>query len=354
MNKVELFVNKQIYDGFTSVKIKRSIKAVAGSFDLSVTNSWSEQKKAWFIAPLDEVVVKIDGITVITGFVDTISSGFDGSNRTISISGRDKTADLVDCSHDGPLIYDGITLKALITKLISPFGLIFKSEVAISNTSETFQAQQGETIFVFLERVLKLKGLFLSSTPQGELVINAIASKRSKNALIEGVNILNCDFSFDSKERFSKYIVRGQGQASEEFDMAQVNHIEAVEKDSDVKRYRPIIIIADTAMDQGLAKQRARWERITRSAKSSNITVKVIGWKRQDGSIWFPNEVVNFQSKYFGFNLDLLVSDVSYEQSSSGTVTTLLLESEEAYKQGALKPVNLWRELNPPTTAGAR
>lgn len=350
MNKVEMFANGKIYSGWTSCKITRSIKAIAGSFSLTVSNNWASKSKGWILSPLDEVVIYIDSKKVITGYIDKIGSSFDSSDRSISVSGRDKTADLVDCSYVGPSTLEGLNLHDFISKVIKPFGLTFRSEVALPQSRESYSSQQGETCFAFLERILKLRGFLLTSDAEGNLVISKIGSSRSTTALHEGVNCHRANFDFDAAERFSHYIVKGQSKGSEEEDPEQSTQVEASYIDVNVKRYRPLVIMAEGEVDRKKAFDRAKWEAIIRSAKSSVLKVDVKGWKKADGSLWLDNEIVNFQSKYFGFNIDLLMTEVSYEISATdGPITQISLENKDAYKiaSEAKKERDIWKELSP-------
>jgi prophage tail gpP-like protein len=347
-----MFVNGTIYTGWVSVRISRSISAVAGSFELVVANNWTSKKKGWIISPLDECVIKIDGEPVITGYVDKISSSFDGSSRSITISGRDKTADLVDCSYVGPASLDRITLFTLIQTVIKPFGLTFMSEVLLGTKVEDFKAQQGETAFAFLERIMRLRGLLLSSDVHGNLVVSQIGLKRATSAIHEGFNALSCSFDLDATNRFSEYIVKGQSAGSEEWEPQQTNEVQEKYTDPEVKRYRPTIIVAEGSVDPSLAGDRAEWEGINRAAKSSSLKVKIRGWKKEDGTLWVPNEIVNFESEYFGFKLDLLISAITYSQSSDGgTESELTLERKDAYQKVnskiPSKSRDIWKELSP-------
>lgn len=347
-----MYVNGVIYAGWISVKITRSIKAVAGSFELSIANNWASEKKGWIISPLDETVIKIDGKTVITGFVDKISSSFTANSRQITVSGRDKTADLVDCSYTGPSSLDGITLNTFISTVIAPFKLKFISEVLLGKETSDFKSQQGETAFAFLDRALKLRGFLLSSNYNGELVISKIGTKRATSSIMEGVNAIDPSFDFDAVDRFSHYIVKGQQTGSVEVEAEQSTQVTAQFVDENVKRYRPLIIMAEGSIDTKGALERARWEAMVRSAKSSVLKTTVRGWKQQDGSLWEANEIINFQSEYFGFGLDLLATEVSWTQSSSeGTVTEITLERKESYIPAAEKTKgsarDIWKELNP-------
>lgn len=344
-----MLVNNIIYSGFTSVTVMRSLKAVAGAFDISISNNWASTKKGWVLSPGDSVVLKLDGIKVITGFIDKIESEYDGTTRNIRISGRDKTADLVDCSYTGPSSLSKISIQDFIKKVLQPFGISFKSNVSLSTIVDEFKSQQGETSFAFLERALRLRGLMLTSNTEGELIISSIGEKRANHALVEGVNLLSAKFSFDSTERYSDYLVKGQSTPSDEFSDEQINEVSSKFKDTAVVRFRPLIIMAEGAVDSKLAKERARWESQTRNAKSSLLKVSLRGWSKKDGELWFPNEVANFRSKYFGFDLDLLITEVTFKQDSSGTTTELTLENKNAYlpenKQESKR--DIWKELNP-------
>ena len=50
------------------------------------------------IQPGAPVVLKINGQTVITGHLDALTQHVTDKNKDIKATGRDKTADLVDCS----------------------------------------------------------------------------------------------------------------------------------------------------------------------------------------------------------------------------------------------------------------
>jgi prophage tail gpP-like protein len=353
VSKVELFVNGRRYGGWLSASIKRSIKAISGSFDLSVTNSWTPEKKPWFIAPLDECVLKIDDEPVITGIVDSISSSFDASTRTINITGRDKTADLVDCSYVGGAL-KGLTFLDFIKRAVERFGIEVISEIETGQRREDFTPQQPETVFSFLERAARLRGYLIGTDAEGRILISRLASSRALTALIEGQNILAGSFSFDGTERFSEYIVKGQKRGSDEESGATVAEVMAKATDPDVTRYRPLIIQAEGSSSRQLAQDRARWEAITRAAKSSRITARVKGWRQvPDGPLWKLNQIVAFQSVYFNISQDLLITDVTYQQSDEGTTCELTLERADAYAREPLeektsrnKSQDIWKELN--------
>ena len=97
-NECTLWVNGMIYGGWTAIRINRGIEQLAGSFTLSVTEKWPGQAEARPIKKGDSAVVKIDGEAVCTGYINRTRIGFDSGRTWFEVEGRDKTADLVDCS----------------------------------------------------------------------------------------------------------------------------------------------------------------------------------------------------------------------------------------------------------------
>lgn len=86
------------YGGWKRIRIARSIEQISGAFDLSVSELWPGQDYERRILAGDACKVKVDGTTVITGYVDEVSIAHGSTKHEVSISGRDVTGDLVDCS----------------------------------------------------------------------------------------------------------------------------------------------------------------------------------------------------------------------------------------------------------------
>ena len=70
-NKCELWVNNQIFGGWTEISIQRGIEQMSGSFSLTVTERWPRQLEVRPIQTGDSCVVKIDGVAVVTGYSTT-------------------------------------------------------------------------------------------------------------------------------------------------------------------------------------------------------------------------------------------------------------------------------------------
>lgn len=79
----------------------------------------------------DPVEVRIHGETRLLGHVDDIQLEMADGEIRATVSGRDRTGDLVDCSANptGPGEYRAVHLVDVIGKLTGPFGLAVSADV---------------------------------------------------------------------------------------------------------------------------------------------------------------------------------------------------------------------------------
>ncbi len=341
MNDLVLKVNDVFFDGWTSVEVKRSIQAIAGQFSIQYTSTYPFSRTPVTIFPGDVCQVLIDDLPVITGHIDQVSGSIDKNAHQLSVSGRDKTADLIDCSAiHTPDEFRGLTLSSIADTLAKPFDISVASSQDKSEPMDIFKIQQGETAFDALDRAARMRGILILTTEHGSLLLDDIGKTKSQTPLIEGDNVLSAECLFDFTERYSVYIVKGQQRSSDEEDdgFSDNTHavsIQAQSKDIQITRYRPLLLIAETSINNRSAGDRANWEKIIRKARSAFVTVTVQGWKKQDGLLWKINEIVDVDlPSVFGINTSLLISDVQFNQNNSnGTITTLKLTSQDTFKQ---------------------
>ncbi|WP_407230670.1 phage baseplate assembly protein [Escherichia coli] len=88
-SKVELYLGSQIFTGWVTVSVRRSLEHLAGSFELGLMLP-GEPVPA-IISPGQSVTLKINGQTVISGWLDQVNQSISATRYQITISGRDKT-----------------------------------------------------------------------------------------------------------------------------------------------------------------------------------------------------------------------------------------------------------------------
>jgi prophage tail gpP-like protein len=330
MPDVKLKVDGQDYGGWKSIGISRGIEQIAGTFELGVSELWPGQRVIKNIAPGDECTVSIDGAVVITGHVDDVGVRHSKDAHEVTVAGRDATADLVDCSaiHKSGK-WAMAKMEAIAQDLCTPFGIEVKA-VVDTGTALEWNIQEGEAAFECLDRLAKAKGVLLASDGRGGLAITrAGQAGRVDAALQRGANILAGDLKLSFRDRFSRYIVKGQGASSDAL-FADATRVKAEQADPMIGRYRPLVLIADDLADGATVQRRALWEANTRAGKSAQLTVTAQGWSHP-GGLWQPNMLVRVTDAFLRTDADLLIKQVTFRLDEQGSTTQLAVTLPQAF-----------------------
>src|SRR4051812_49166056 len=96
-NTVSVTIGKDKITGFERVVIHTSLETLSGYFELTLVDE-PEGNKNFKLITQAECTIKIGNDVVMTGFIDKVTPHVTKNSHTVSVRGRDKTADLVDCS----------------------------------------------------------------------------------------------------------------------------------------------------------------------------------------------------------------------------------------------------------------
>lgn len=334
-DKITLYVGGRKYEGWENVSVSRSVEAVAGSFDLTATDKWYLDTERWQIMPGDLCELQANDLTLITGYVDCIAPSIGKDAHQISITGRDKTADLVDCSAVvASYEIRGQKLKTIAEMLCKPFGITVRAE---SDTGEAFPSvaiQPGETVWSCIDRLARQRKVAVTTDGSGNLVFAAIGAGTAHDVLTEGGNILSADAVYDFAGRYSQYIVKGQLQAtgdSQDGWNAPQHAVQGKASDMNVKRYRPLVITAESGVYESSATTRAEQEAKRRAGDSSQINVTVQGWTQSNGEIWPLNAMARLKCPSLYVEDKFVIASVTYGIGNDGTTTTMVLKRPDAY-----------------------
>lgn len=168
MESVILTVDGKLWEGWTEMSVSRSLKAIAGEFDLSVTTRWSAAAPR-VIREGQPCTVRLGADTVLTGYIDNFIPSYDADNVEIRVMGRDKTGDLVDCSvvHSSGK-WKGVRLEQVAADVCRPFGITVITETPTGEAFASVVLEQGETGFELLDRLAKQRGVLLTSDGAGK------------------------------------------------------------------------------------------------------------------------------------------------------------------------------------------
>lgn len=211
--KIELYLNGMIFSGWKSLLVMRSLEAMSGRFELGV--AVREKDDVNGIKAGSALKLVMNGQTVITGYLDEVSQTAQGENKSIRISGRDKTADLVDCSviHKS-YHFKHQTLQQIATILCQPFDITVVWQVKSTKANEkipVWQVEPGETVFDTLTKAARHKGVLVTSDVDGNLVFTE-PSEKQVGELELGKNLLSLEVTDSWQNRFSLYRVIGDAE----------------------------------------------------------------------------------------------------------------------------------------------
>jgi prophage tail gpP-like protein len=334
--RVLLEVVGEQYGGWTKITIRRGLEQLAGTFDLEVTERWPGQIIERPILEGQECRVLVDGIPVITGYVDDVKVSYDKASHSVSITGRDKTCDLVDCCPPSTQMHsaDFITFAK---KLCAPFGIEVAAECDPGHAAPV-KNNEGDTVFECLEQQARARGVLLTTDGQGRLVITRLGAKRAGRGFALGDNVRKADASFSMKERFSEYTVKAQSGCTDAFWKGKAAaHGKGTAKDSGVTRHRPLTIVAEQDA-QGTAQRRVQHDCNQRYGKSRQVTYTVYGWYG-NGVLWEPGQQADIDDAFAKIDATWVIGSVAWLLDDQGWRSEVMLCPKEAF------------DVEPPKTA---
>ena len=86
---VRLTIGGAAHEGWTEASVTRSLETISGSFAVTLTEREPGETTPRTIRPGDDCRVALDGDTVISGWVDTVSIDYSSNNHSIAVRGRD-------------------------------------------------------------------------------------------------------------------------------------------------------------------------------------------------------------------------------------------------------------------------
>lgn len=331
MSDVQLITGGRVHAGWKSLRVQRGMDQCSGSFELGVSELWGGRDSTRSIAPGETCRLLVDGESVVTGYVDEVTIDYSASAHQVDVRGRDKTADLVDCSAiRGTGQWQGVKLEAIAQQLAAPFGIRVTAAVDTGKAFPNFALQEGETVFEAIERMARIRALLLQTDGAGNLVITRAGLNRVSTALRLGENILQARAGLNLRDRFSQYVFKGQAAGGDFFSGTTVSQIKAVATDPGVSRYRPLVVVAEAQDVAASLTQRAQWEANVRAARSTEVSITVQGWHHADG-LWQPNTIVAVRHAALRLDDELLIKSVTFTLDDNGTTTQLSLTRADAF-----------------------
>jgi prophage tail gpP-like protein len=337
-DEVYINVNDQQLGGWEEVEITLRLEGFPNSFTIAASG----------IAPVDGKLVPIEGNDctiligtdkVITGYVDRSNESGSGSSHGVSIQGRGKTQDLVDCSAEWPTgqIFKGTALY-IAQQLVLPYKSIaveMGPGASPGPEASGWSLNYGETAAEIIQKFARNAGLLAYEDSSGKLILAKVGDKKAASGIVYGVNVeaWSCENSMDG--RYSDLVCQS---------FATLNAIDELKgpgntyffatQDKEVPRHRLLYVVAEpVAADvTEFNKTKALWDMARRSGRSHVVHATVDSWRDKDGKLWAPNTIVPVDLPGNRAGPELILSEVTFRRTNgSGTTADMLLMPREAF-----------------------
>lgn len=339
LDPVTLRIDGVDWTYWKSIEVTRQIDALAGSFTLSLTDRWAPGDQAAPLAAGQACEILLGQDQVIKGHIDKATFALAAAEHGVSVTGRDASADLVDCSAvHKPGQWRGLTALDLAKILAEPFGVAVTAQGDVGAPFPDFKLEPGESAFEALGRALKQREILAMPDGAGGIVLVRVGARESVGRLVQGENVLSASVEYDMAGRYSDYIVQGQQPGNDKAFGLAASAVNAETHDAAVPRYRPKIIRAEKKVDAAGARQRAAWENTVRAARSVTVRVTVQGFRqcqpgKADAPLWEVNALTDVRLPALRLEQRLLVAKVTFRrEAGAGSTTQLELRDPAAYK----------------------
>lgn len=339
---VELLVDGTLHSGFAGGDIMRSLQSPASTFNLEYSPTATQRGTPWPIEEGDECVLKLDGETVITGYVDRSEVRYEGESGRIEYraSGRSLVGDLVDCTIPArtfvnkpltdvcPVLAEGFRAQvAVIGADNEPVGTFVRARAARAATATAparaarraftrFKVDAGETAIEAIRRAAGLRGLHLFDSPDGILVVSVVGQDSANITLGYGDGrVTKGSREGDWSGRFSEYHFCGQTSATDDLTGETGQQIGGEVEDPALTardRYRPKIIVKRGGGGRQDLGEQAVLERNRNAGSSERVRYTVSGWHDGNGDAWSPGTYVDVDDSVLRVKGRMIVVSVRY------------------------------------------
>lgn len=336
---VSLTINGKIISGWDSVRVTRGIERFPSDFDLGLMDYYPGSDDKQLVTEGDSCIVKFGNDLVVTGYIDDWGPSISRSRHEVRSTGRSKCEDLVDCSAEWPNnVISNCNALDIATRLASFYGIKVTSSVSDLATVPQFTINWGESPQEIIERVCRWAALLYYDTPDGNLFLTRVGTKKAASGIAEGVNVEDAYFRRSMAERYSDYVgvslgvspISGwaPGSAYDSVTLAT-----ARDPDAAKMRYRKrIVIVESTMMAHDRAQSCIDWEMNRRFGRSKQIYATIDSWRDSAGKLWEPNTLIPVNLPTLDIkNTELLLSEVTYTSDERGKHSQMILMPPEAF-----------------------
>ncbi len=335
-----LEVNGDRFTNFVSGECDIRLDALSNSFKFELSTKGSQDIPFLAGQPCS---VYVDGEKVLTGSIEQWTQDHDETSHTITISGRDNTAKLVDSTIGviDQVFGDDLTLKSLIELIIDHLGLNLKvideaMPEPFNPAQEVVNPEQGENAFQFIEKHARKRQVLLTSNADGNIVITKNTGNFAAGVVQHSIgandnNVISASFNYDNTKRYNRYIVASQGipvalNLAGDSSLASLVNQGGVVVDGDIVEGRQLYLIVQSTASDDESLMHAQWIADVRRARGLIYKATTdrfrVGVKSDD--IWRINMIYNIVDDFVGKIEPMLCNSIKFRMNESTGRTSLV------------------------------
>lgn len=317
--------------GFT---FTRDLKMMGAGFELKMTDPDLDMINAF--NPNKECVLEIDDQVIAKVYFYAVDVD-DSNGHVYTYYGRDSCGDLIDCSAQFSTGFEmsNVKLDTAIRDILTPYGMKLTVSGDVGAAFKKLAINPGETVFNFIDRVCKYRGLFPLSDGVGGLILTDVSNIPSSGSLIVGQNgnVISRTGRIDYSQRHSSVTILGQSAGADLLDASaqDITASKGVAYDTGVVRHRPLIMQAEKEGYDLDMQGRAEFEVRHRKFIGTDLTYTVPGWEASEGDLWLINTSVPVRDQWLNLSRDFLIKRVSLTREEKGTFSQISVAPAEAY-----------------------
>lgn len=284
-----------------------------------------------YVKPWAAMELLLGDDVVLTGRIDRIERFVAKGESTLTLNGRDNAAVLVDCS--APIrTRREVDLAEAVDLLVKPLGLT-RVRVDATGHKKKVEVEPGMTAWDALKRLCEANGCWAWCEPDGTLVVGGpdYVTPPVADLVLRldglGNNVKSVNVVDDVSGRHSEVSVLGQTHGTES--ASGQHNLVAVERDTGVDGYRPLILTDSDVDSQAEATRRARKAIADSRLEGFTIEVCVRGHRAGSGEPWRPGQRVRLISEPHGLDAIYYMMRRSFLGGRDrGTTTELTLKED--------------------------
>lgn len=377
-DKVSLIVDGKVHSAWSRYQIDSDFLVPADAW--SVTLGLPDGAFPAVIKRGAPVQVRIGSDVVMSGRIDAVQRRVSRQQVSLSVTGRDGSAVLVDCA--SPVFTSRqLSLEEVIAQVVRPLGIRNIRLLAESSIqADKVSVEPGERAWDTLSRAASARGLWPWFEPDGTLVIGGPDYTSEPVATLvlnrdgKGNNIIDLTDRASINGSFSELTVLAQGHAQgsksakhgteiidvsnsdgaapdpapladEPDDSAAIDDddifmstgapetgqhgLRSVVRDTTVPYYRPQIMVVGDADNQQQADFRARKAMADARLNGYDLTAVVQGHRMSNGKLWQPGQRIRVVSDVLGIDdIYFLMGREFTGGRPDGRTTTLRLKED--------------------------